>query len=281
VPVPVPTFTGPRTLAEYPLEDLVPRIDWTPFFQTWELAGHYPAILEDPIVGATARSLFADAQTLLARIVAERRLEARAAFGFWPANAVDETIELYADTTRSTVVASIPMARQRMDKRGTGRPNYCLADFVAPKGSDIIDYVGAFAVTTGHGIDALVAEFEAVHDDYNAILAKALADRLAEAFAERLHERVRTEFWGYAPDEALDNATLIREGYQGIRPAPGYPACPDHTAKGPLFDLTEAVERAGMHLTETYAMIPGASVSGWYFWRPESRYFGVGTQPGA
>ncbi|MEI6739981.1 MAG: methionine synthase [Gemmatimonadaceae bacterium] len=281
VPVPVPTFTGPRTLAEYPLEDLVPRIDWTPFFQTWELAGHYPAILEDPIVGATARSLFADAQALLTRIVAERRLEARAAFGFWPANAVDETIELYADTTRSTVVASIPMARQRMDKRGTGRPNYCLADFVAPKGSDIIDYVGAFAVTTGHGIDALVAEFEAVHDDYNAILAKALADRLAEAFAERLHERVRTEFWGYAPDEALDNATLIREGYQGIRPAPGYPACPDHTAKGPLFDLTEAVERAGMHLTETYAMIPGASVSGWYFWRPESRYFGVGTQPGA
>jgi 5-methyltetrahydrofolate--homocysteine methyltransferase len=218
---------------------------------------------------------------MLTRIVAERRLEARAAFGFWPANAVDETIELYADTTRSTVVASIPMARQRMDKRGTGRPNYCLADFVAPKGSDIIDYVGAFAVTTGHGIDALVAEFEAVHDDYNAILAKALADRLAEAFAERLHERVRTEFWGYAPDEALDNATLIREGYQGIRPAPGYPACPDHTAKGPLFDLTEAVERAGMHLTETYAMIPGASVSGWYFWRPESRYFGVGTQPGA
>ena len=276
VPVPVPTFLGPRTLADYPLDELVARIDWTPFFQTWELAGHYPAILTDPLVGETARSLFADAQELLARIVREGRLEARAAFGFWPANAVKETIELYADASRSTVVAELVMPRQLMDKRGTGRPNFCLADFVAPKDSGIVDYIGAFAVTSGHRLESLVAEFEADHDDYGSIMAKALADRLAEAFAETLHERVRREFWGYATDEALSNTDLIKEKYQGIRPAPGYPACPDHTAKGPLFALTEAVERAGMRLTESYAMMPGASVSGWYFWRKESRYFGVG-----
>ena len=278
VPVPQPTFTGPRTLADYPLNELVERIDWTPFFQTWELAGHYPDILQDPVVGESARSVFADAQQMLQRIVRERHLEARAAFGFWPANAVDDTVEFYSDETRAHVVASITMPRQLMDKRGTGRPNYCLADFVAPKDSGVLDYVGAFAVTTGHGLESLVAEFEADHDDYSSIMAKALADRLAEAFAETLHERVRREFWGYVPDEALDNFDLIKERYQGIRPAPGYPACPDHTAKGPLFAMTEAVDRAGMQLTETYAMMPGASVSGWYFWRPESRYFGVGAQ---
>ena len=278
VPVPVPTFIGPMTLADYPLRELIDRIDWTPFFQTWELAGHYPAILQDSLVGETARSLFADAQALLERIVREGRLEARAAFGFWPANAVDDTVELYADESRTTVLASVLMPRQLMDKLGTGRPNFCLADFVAQRETGIVDYVGAFAVTAGHRLETLVAEFEADHDDYGSIMAKALADRLAEAFAERLHERVRREFWGYAPQESLGNAELIKEGYQGIRPAPGYPACPDHTAKGPIFALTEAVERAGMQLTETYAMMPGASVSGWYFWRPESRYFGVGTQ---
>ena len=278
VPVPVPTFTGPRTLAAYPLPELVDRIDWTPFFQTWELAGHYPDILQDPVVGESARSVFADAQKLLGRIVREQGLEARAAFGFWPANTVNDTVEFYADESRAQVVAQITMPRQLMDKRGTGRPNYCLADFVAPKDSGMVDYVGAFAVTTGHGLESLVAEFEADHDDYGSIMAKALADRLAEAFAETLHERVRREFWGYAPNEALPNADLIREKYQGIRPAPGYPACPDHTAKGPLFEITEAVDRAGMRLTETYAMFPGASVSGWYFWRPESRYFGVGAR---
>jgi len=257
---------------------LVDRIDWTPFFQTWELAGHYPDILQDPVVGESARSVFADAQKLLRRIVREQGLEARAAFGFWPANTVNDTVEFYADESRAQVVAQITMPRQLMDKRGTGRPNYCLADFVAPKDSGMVDYVGAFAVTTGHGLESLVAEFEADHDDYGSIMAKALADRLAEAFAETLHERVRREFWGYAPNEALPNADLIREKYQGIRPAPGYPACPDHTAKGPLFEITEAVDRAGMRLTETYAMFPGASVSGWYFWRPESRYFGVGAR---
>ena len=276
VPVPVPTFTGPRSLVEYPLDDLVARIDWTPFFQTWELAGHYPAILEDPVVGETARTLYADARELLDRIVRDGRLEARAAFGFWPANSVDETIEVYADESRETVLARLTMPRQLMDKRGTGRPNYCLADYIAPRDSGVVDYLGAFAVTAGHRLESLVAEFDADHDDYGSIMAKALADRLAEAFAERLHERVRREFWGYAPDEALGNAELIQEKYQGIRPAPGYPACPDHSAKGSLFALTEAEARAGMRLTESYAMMPGASVSGWYFWRSEARYFGVG-----
>jgi 5-methyltetrahydrofolate--homocysteine methyltransferase len=277
VPVPVPTFTGPRSLVPYPLDDLVPYIDWTPFFQTWELAGHYPAILEDLVVGETARTLFADAQALLHRIVRDERLEARAAFGFWPAASVrDDEIELYADDTRATVVATLAMPRQRFDKKGDGRPNYCLADFVAPHESGVPDYIGAFAVTAGHGLESLVAEFEAQHDDYGSIMAKALADRLAEALAERLHQRVRTEFWGYAAAESLENAELIKEQYQGIRPAPGYPACPDHTLKQPIFALTEAVERAGMALTETGAMLPGASVSGFYFWRPESRYFGVG-----
>ncbi|MES2523919.1 MAG: methionine synthase [Gemmatimonadota bacterium] len=276
VPVPVPTFTGARTLAPYPLEDLVSRIDWTPFFQTWELSGHYPAILEDPVVGEAARGLFADAKAMLDRILREGRLEARAAFGFWPANAVGDDIELYEDETRATVVATLQMLRQQLDKKGDGRPNFCLADFVAARESGVLDYMGAFAVTTGHGIEGLVAEFDAQHDDYSSILAKALADRLAEAFAERLHERVRQEFWGYAPAEALDTDALIAEKYQGIRPAPGYPACPDHTEKATLFDLLGARGGAGMQLTESFSMLPAASVSGWYFWRPESQYFGVG-----
>ena len=276
VPVPVPTFTGPRTLAPYPLDDLVPYIDWTPFFQTWELAGHFPAILDDPVVGETARTLYADAQELLGRIVREQRLEARAAFGFWPANAVGDDIVLYADDSRTTVVATLHMLRQQLDKKGDGRPNHCLADYVAPRDSGVPDYMGAFAVTTGHGLESLVAEFEAQHDDYGSIMAKALADRLAEAFAERLHQRVRTEFWGYAPGEALDNEGLVKERYQGIRPAPGYPACPDHREKGTLFAVAEVEARTGMTLTESYSMYPAASVSGWYFWRPESSYFGVG-----
>ncbi|MCA0375113.1 MAG: methionine synthase [Gemmatimonadetes bacterium] len=276
VPVPVPTFTGARTLTRYPLDDLASCIDWTPFFQTWELAGHFPAILQDPVVGEAARTLYADAQDLLARIIREDRLEARAAVGFWPANAVGDDIELYHDPARSGVAATLHMLRQQIDKKGDGRPNHCLSDFVAPRDSGVLDYIGAFAVTTGHGLDELVREFEAAHDDYGAIMAKALADRLAEAFAERLHQRVRTEFWGYATGEALDNDALIRERYQGIRPAPGYPACPDHREKGTLFALLDAPARAGMALTESYAMTPGASVSGWYFWRPESTYFGVG-----
>ncbi len=274
-PVPVPTFTGTRVLAPYPLEDLVPYIDWTPFFQTWELAGHFPAILQDPVVGEAARTLYADAQALLDRIVRDSLLEARAVFGFWPANAVGDDIELYADDSRSAARATLRMLRQQLDKRGDGRPNSCLADLVAPRDSGIVDYVGAFAVSAGYGLEALVAAYDADHDDYGSIMAKALADRLAEALAERLHQRVRTEFWGYAPNESLDGAALIGEQFQGIRPAPGYPACPDHFEKYGLFRMLDAERAVGISLTESAAMLPGASVSGWYFWRPESRYFGV------
>jgi 5-methyltetrahydrofolate--homocysteine methyltransferase len=212
---------------------------------------------------------------MLHRIVRERWLRARAVFGFFPANACGDDITLFTDETRTSVRAKVHTIRQQMVK-ADGRPNHALADFVAPADSGIADYMGAFAVTTGVGLDERVAEFERDHDDYSSILLKALADRLAEAFAERLHERVRTEFWGYAPEERLDNASLIREGYQGIRPAPGYPACPDHTEKATLFELLEATERAGIVLTESYAMLPTAAVSGFYFWRPEARYFGVG-----
>jgi 5-methyltetrahydrofolate--homocysteine methyltransferase len=275
VPVPVPSFLGVRTIDDWPLEDLARRIDWTPFFQTWELAGHYPAILDDPVVGDAARTLYADAQAMLHTLIAERRITPRAVVGFWPANARGDDIVLWRSPAREAEVATLPMLRQQF-ARGDGRPNRCLADFVAPEASGVTDYLGAFAVTTGHGVDALAAEYRARHDDYSAILVQALADRLAEAFAERLHEEVRRTLWGYAPDEALDNAALIREQYQGIRPAPGYPACPDHAGKEALFTLLGAPERAGMTLTESNAMLPAASVSGWYFWRPEAGYFGVG-----
>ncbi len=275
VPVPVPTFLGVRTFDDYPLEELVDRIDWTPFFQTWELAGHYPAILEDPVVGKAARDLWQEAQQLLDQIVREKLLTARAVVGFFPANAVGDDIALYRDHSRNGGIGRIHTLRQQHQKSG-GRPNLALADFVAPESSGTLDYVGLFAVTTGIGLDRLVAEFERDNDDYRSILAKALADRLAEAFAERLHERVRRELWGYAPDEALDNQDLIKERYQGVRPAPGYPACPDHTEKGLLFSLLDAPRRAGIELTESFAMTPAAAVSGYYFWRPEAQYFGVG-----
>jgi 5-methyltetrahydrofolate--homocysteine methyltransferase len=274
-PVPRPCAQGLQVLEEYPLAELAERIDWTPFFQTWELAGHFPAIFDDPAVGAAARNLFDDARRMLTTIIARKQLTARTVFGFWPANSVGDDIELYADEAASHPVAVIHTLRQQMAKE-PDRPNLALADFVAPRESGVRDWMGAFAVTAGHGLDALVRSFEAAHDDYSAILAKALADRLAEAFAERLHERVRQEFWGYAPEERLDNDALIRERYQGIRPAPGYPACPDHTEKRTLFDLLRAESNAGIHLTESFAMLPAASVSGWYFWRPEARYFGVG-----
>jgi 5-methyltetrahydrofolate--homocysteine methyltransferase len=272
---PVPTYTGVRTFDQYPLADLVDRIDWTPFFQTWELAGHYPAILEDPVVGEAARSLFADAQAMLRRIVDEQWLTARAAVGFWPANSVGDDIELYTDGSRSSNLATVRTLRQQMVKRD-GRPNSALSDFVAPRGSGVADYVGAFCVTTGVGIDERVARFEADNDDYSSIMLKALADRLAEAFAERMHEQVRRQHWGFAPEEALDNSALIREQYQGIRPAPGYPACPDHTEKATIFELLDAPALIGVSLTESMAMLPTASVSGYYFWHPEAKYFGVG-----
>src|SRR4051794_37635500 len=272
---PVPCFTGVRDFDEYPLAELVERIDWTPFFQTWELAGHYPAILDDPVRGEAARSLFADASALLDRIVRERLLRARGVVGFFPAGAVGEDIEVYRRPDRRDPLAVIPTLPPQMNNQ-PGRPQHPPARFVAPADNRASEWVRAFAVTTGHGLDELVSEFQARQDDYSAILAKALADRLAEAFAEHLHERVRREFWGYAPDESLKNEDLIREHYQGIRPAPGYPACPDHTEKGTLFALLGAEARAGIRLTESYAMLPGAAVSGYYFWRPEAQYFGVG-----
>ncbi|HEX7337917.1 MAG TPA: vitamin B12 dependent-methionine synthase activation domain-containing protein, partial [Gemmatimonadales bacterium] len=248
---------------------------WTPFFQTWELAGHYPAILSDPVLGEAATNLFRDATQLLERIVRERLLHARGVVGFFPANSTGDDIELYADADRSRPTAVIHTLRQQMLKP-PGRPNLALADFVAPKETGLPDHVGAFAVTAGIGLDRLVAAFEAQHDDYNAILAKALADRLAEAFAEELHLRVRREFWGYAREENLDTEGLIKERFQGVRPAPGYPACPDHTEKRTLFELLGAEEGAGITLTESFAMLPAAAVSGYYFWHPQSQYFGVG-----
>jgi 5-methyltetrahydrofolate--homocysteine methyltransferase len=275
---PRPSFLGVRTFDAYPLAELVERIDWTPFFATWELKGAFPAILDDPTVGAAARDLYDDARRLLDRLVADDRLRAAGVVGFWPANAETDDIIVWRDDDRRHPLATFRTLRQQMAKTD-GRSNVALADFVAPVSSGLADHIGAFAVTAGHGLDGpdgLVAEFTAANDDYSAILAKALADRLAEAFAERLHERVRRELWGYAPDEALTNTELIAERYQGIRPAPGYPACPDHTEKRTLFELLEAEERAGIQLTESCAMLPGASVSGYYLWNPASHYFGVG-----
>jgi 5-methyltetrahydrofolate--homocysteine methyltransferase len=273
---PRPSFLGVRELLDYPLAELVERIDWTPFFATWELKGLFPAILEDAKLGAAARDLHRDALALLDRIVRERLLRANAVVGFWPANMVDDDdIAVWRDDGRRHRLATFRTLRQQMEKP-PGRPNVALADFVAPQESGVADFVGAFAVTAGHGLEWLVAEFEAANDDYSAILSKALADRLAEAFAERLHERVRRELWGYAAIETLSNEDLIAERYQGIRPAPGYPACPDHTEKRTIFELLEAEPRAGIRLTESYAMLPGASVSGYYFWNPDSRYFGLG-----
>ncbi len=274
-PPSAPKQTGVHALAPYPLTDLVDCIDWTPFFATWELAGRFPAILDDEVVGTQATSLYADAQAMLKRIVEENWLEARAVYAIWPANRVGDDIVIYSDDSRSQVLNTIHCLRQQADK-AADKPQFCLADFVAPADSRVADWVGAFAVTAGIGIDSRVAEYERDHDDYNAILLKALADRLAEALAERLHQRVRTEFWGYAADEVLDNEALIAECYRGIRPAPGYPACPDHTEKGTIFELLSATENAGMSLTESYAMLPTAAVSGLYFANPASKYFVLG-----
>jgi 5-methyltetrahydrofolate--homocysteine methyltransferase len=269
-----PRRQGVQVLREFDLATLARYIDWGPFFQTWDLAGSYPKILEDEKVGEAARHVFADARTMLERIVTEKWLTANGVFGLFPANAVADDIEFYADDTRKQVLAVWHNLRQQHE-RPEGKPNYCLADFVAPKESGVADYVGCFAVTAGIGIETKLAQFEARHDDYSAIMLKALADRLAEAFAEALHERVRKEHWGYAPEEALTNEELVAERYRGIRPAPGYPACPDHTEKGALFDLLDAPGNTGMRLTETYAMQPAASVSGFYLAHPEARYFAI------
>jgi len=272
---PKPAFTGTKVFENFPLEELLPYIDWTPFFHTWELRGSYPKIFDDKFVGVEAKKLFNDAQVLMKRIVDEKLFTAKGVIGFWPANAVGDDIELYTDESRTTVLNHIHTLRQQAEKVKND-PYYALSDFIAPKESGVPDYFGGFAVTTGLGCDELVAEFEADHDDYNSIMAKALADRLAEAFAEKMHELVRKEYWGYAKGEQLSNADLIKEEYQGIRPAPGYPACPDHTEKTTLFELLKAEDNANMHLTESLAMLPAASVSGFYFAHPQARYFGLG-----
>jgi len=272
---PKPSFLGTKVFEDYDLSELVDRIDWTPFFRTWELAGNYPKILDDEVVGETARYLFADAQAMLKKIVDEKWLKARAVIGFWPAAAVGDDVELYTDENRKEILSDVHFLRQQMGKR-EGKANLCLSDFIAPKDEGIADYMGGFVVTAGIGIEEKLAQFKAAHDDYNDILLKALADRLAEAFAERMHERVRTEFWAYAADESLSNEDLIREKYQSIRPAPGYPACPDHTEKPELFRLLSAEKNAGVSLTDSMAMLPVSSVSGYYFSHPDSQYFGLG-----
>lgn len=270
-----PNRLGVQVIQQQDLAELVPYIDWTPFFQTWELHGKFPRILTDEVVGKEATKLYEDAQAMLKQIVDEKWLTAKAAYGIFPANSIDDDIEIYADEQRSTVLGIQHSLRQQT-KKTAGQPNLSLADFIAPKASGMTDYLGAFVVTAGHGIDKHVARFEADHDDYNSILVKALADRLAEAFAEFLHAKVRKEDWGYASDETLDNDALIAEQYRGIRPAPGYPACPDHTEKPNLFRLLNAEELSGVSLTETLAMWPAASVSGWYFAHPDAKYFGLG-----
>ncbi len=296
---PAPRQPGVTVFDDYPLAELIERIDWTPFFNAWELSGRYPAILDDDIVGAQARELYRDAREMLDKIVAEKWLIARGVIGLWPARSIGDDVEVFAlksspsmgerlgegeatqapasraTSFRAGKAESLHFLRQQADKPAD-RPDFCLADFVAPKTSGVEDWIGAFAVTAGIGIEAHLERFEREHDDYSSILLKALADRLAEAFAERLHERVRREFWGFAPDEALDNEGLIGERYRGIRPAPGYPACPDHTEKATLFRLLDATTNTGIELTDAFAMYPTAAVSGWYFSHPGSQYFVVG-----
>ncbi|CAD1790435.1 methionine synthase [Xanthomonas euroxanthea] len=291
---PAPRQPGLHVFDDYPLQELIELIDWTPFFQAWELAGKFPAILSDAVVGSQASELYRDARKMLRTIVAEKWLTAKAVFGLWPANAVGDDVVVLTDPAESgignresqgdpsapdhsrfSIPHTLHFLRQQVDKP-IDRPDFCLADFIAPKSSGKQDWIGAFAVTTGIGIDPHVARFEAAHDDYNAILLKALADRLAEALAERLHQRVRTEFWGYVDDETLDNEALIAERYRGIRPAPGYPACPEHSEKRTLFDLLDAERHTSITLTESFAMLPTAAVSGYYFSHPRSQYFVVG-----
>jgi 5-methyltetrahydrofolate--homocysteine methyltransferase len=270
-----PALTGIKVFLSYPLSELVPYIDWAPFFIAWEMGGRFPDLLQDPAIGAEATKLYHDAQALLARIVDENWLEAKAVIGFWPANSNGaDTVSLLHEQAGPDEVVHLEFLRQQV-KKAAGQPNLSLADFIAPAEAAVQDYLGAFAVTIS-GIEPHIRAFEAAHDDYNKIMLQALADRLAEALAERMHERVRREYWGYAPGETLSNPELIRESYQGIRPAPGYPACPDHTEKHKLFSLLNATETIGIQLTESLAMYPAASVCGWYFAHPDAKYFGVG-----
>jgi 5-methyltetrahydrofolate--homocysteine methyltransferase len=272
---PAPRLLGAKTIANIPIGELIDTIDWSPFFATWELNGKYPAILDDAAMGEAARSLFADAQDMLRRMAAEQWFRLSAVIGLWPANSDGDDIAVFADETRGKPIATLHTLRQQLSRR-EGRANVALADFVAPRDSGLRDYIGAFAVTAGLGEEAIMERFKRANDDYSAILAKALADRLAEALAEHMHQRVRREFWAYAPDETLRASELIAEQYRGIRPAPGYPAQPDHTEKATLFELLDGERAIGLKLTESFAMLPGASVCGLYFSHPESYYFGVG-----
>lgn len=269
---PTPLKPGITVFDDYSLAELAEYIDWTPFFSTWELAGNYPAILDDEIVGAQARELFRDARAMLKKLIDEKWISARGVIGLWPASRSGDDVEVQAGDGKPT---RLHFLRQQVDKPAE-RPDFCLADFIAPKSSGVKDWIGGFAVTAGIGIEPHLERFERDHDDYSSILLKALADRLAEAFAERTHARVRREFWGYAADEGLANDDLIAEKYRGIRPAPGYPACPEHTEKGTLFDLLDAEKNTGIELTDSFAMYPAAAVSGWYFSHPQSQYFVVG-----
>ncbi|MFT4979497.1 MAG: 5-methyltetrahydrofolate--homocysteine methyltransferase, partial [Myxococcota bacterium] len=268
-----PDFVGTKVLAAYNLAELRRYIDWGPFFRTWQLAGAFPALLDDEVIGPHARELYDDANTMLDQIIQGRWLEARAIFGIFPANRTGDDIQIFTDEARTEVRAVIHSLRQQNDKP-PGRPNMALADYIAPAGTE--DWIGAFAVTTGIGIEERAAAFQAAGDDYSSIMLKALADRLAEAFAERLHQRVRTDYWAYNSQEDLTNEQLIKGEYQGIRPAPGYPACPDHTEKPTIFELLNVTERIGIELTEGMAMTPTAAVSGLYFSHPQAKYFGVG-----
>jgi 5-methyltetrahydrofolate--homocysteine methyltransferase len=269
-----PSFIGLRTLSSFPLEEIVPFIDWTWFFTAFELKGQYPAILEDAEVGEAARELFEDAQKVLSRILARREIKANAVYGFYPANATGDDVELYRDDSRQEVVKTFCFLRQQIDK-AEGRFDMCLSDFIAPRETQLADYLGVFAVTAGIGLDRLVAEYKKLHDDHSAFIAQALCDRLAEAFTELLHQRAR-EDWGFGVDESLSNDDLIREKYRGIRPAPGYPACPDLSEQAPLFEMLDAERRARITLTESFAKMPASSVAGFYMAHPQSSYFAVG-----
>jgi 5-methyltetrahydrofolate--homocysteine methyltransferase len=261
-------------LHEPSIEELVPYIDWTPFFQTWDLHGKYPQILSDTVVGEAASKVFADAQELLAQVIADQILQCKGVSGIFPANSVGDDIEIYDVQTKEVLHRQITLRQQT--KKVAGQANMALADFIAPKTSGLQDYIGAFVVTAGLGIEHYISDFDAKQDDYNSIMIKALADRLAEAFAEYLHAHVRKETWGYAPQENLENQALIAEKYRGIRPAPGYPACPDHLEKLGIFSLLDATKQIGVTLTESLAMWPAAAVSGWYFAHPDAKYFGLG-----
>ncbi|MCB0282676.1 MAG: methionine synthase, partial [Calditrichaeota bacterium] len=269
-----PDFTGIKVFEDFDLKEISAYIDWTPFFSVWELKGHFPEILDHKTHGAQATQVYRDATEMIRQFIENNQLKAKAVIGIFPANSDGDDIEIYIDEKRSGLRAISHTLRQQMERKNE-RANFALADFIAPKDSETIDFIGCFCVTTGIGLDSIVREFEIQHDDYNSILAKAVADRLAEAFAELIHEKVRTEIWHYS-DEKLSNEELIKEQYTGIRPAPGYPACPDHTEKATLFNLLDVEKNIGVKLTESFAMLPAASVSGWYFAHPQSSYFGLG-----